>query len=63
MLQVKKIIFIIYLILSVNNVNGHVNEKDLQAVYLLKIADNFSWEISEKPISIGVLSNNHDFLF
>ena len=63
MLQVKKIIFIIYLILSVNNVNGQVNEEDLKAVYLLKIADDFSWEISEKPICIGVLSNNHDFLF
>lgn len=63
MLQVKKIIFIIYLIFSVNNVRGQVSEEDLQAVYLLKIADNFSWNISETPISIGILSSNRDFLF
>lgn len=63
MLKVKKIIFIIYLILSVNNVKGQVSEEDLQAVYLLKIADNFSWDISETPIFIGILSSKRDFLF
>ena len=63
MLQVKKIIIIILLIISVNNLNGQTKEEYLQVFCLLKFTVNFCWGISEKPITKGALNISSDFLF
>jgi len=63
MLQVKKIIFKILLIISVNNLNGQTKEADLQVFCPIKFIDNFCWGVSESPLTKCALNISSDFLF
>lgn len=55
-----KLLLLLLLVCTVR-LQGQVSANALKSAYLVKIANNFTWEISQKPIEIGVLSNNHDF--
>jgi len=63
MLQVKKIIFKILLIISVNNLNGQTKEADLQVFCPIKFIDNFCWGGSESSLTKCALNISSDFLF
>jgi signal transduction histidine kinase len=55
-----KILFL--LIVWTHHSQCQVSENYLKSVYLVKIANNFNWESSSKPIKIGVLSEKKEFL-
>ena len=55
-----KILFL--LIVWTHHLQSQVSENYLKSVYLVKIANNFNWESSSKPIKIGVLSEKKEFL-
>ncbi len=52
---------LILLIIWTQNLQSQISEDYLKSVYLVKIANNFNWELSEEPIKIGVLSKKKDF--
>ena len=56
-----KNLLIITLILFSSFSKAQINEEDIRIAYLLKIAKDFSWEISDKPIKIGVFTKKWDF--
>ena len=55
-------LFFLFALLGPIGVKSQVSADALKAAYLIKIADNFNWEVSEQPIKVGFLSNNRDFL-
>ncbi|MBO72614.1 MAG: hypothetical protein CMD35_03255 [Flavobacteriales bacterium] len=59
-----RLIFKLFLFLTFMpniRLNGQISENALKSAYVVKISNNFDWDISNKPIKIGVLSNNKDF--
>ncbi len=54
-----KILFL--LIIWTHHSQSQVSENYLKSVYLVKIANNFNWKSSSKPIKIGVLSEKKEF--
>tara|TARA_Y100000589_G_scaffold323307_1_gene357643 strand:- start:7036 stop:8940 length:1905 start_codon:yes stop_codon:yes gene_type:complete len=55
-----KLLLLLLLVCTVC-LQGQISANALKSAYLVKIANNFTWEISQEPIEIGVLSNSHDF--
>ena len=55
-----KLLFLLLLVCTVR-LQGQISANALKSAYLVKIADNFTWEISQEPIQIGILSNSQDF--
>ncbi len=54
-------VLILILFVGFFRMHGQVSANELKSAYLVKIANNFHWEVSQKPILIGVHSNVHDF--
>jgi hypothetical protein len=53
--------FLLILFFSAFRLNGQVSENYLKSVYLIKIANNFNWELSTEAIKIGVYSKKKEF--
>jgi signal transduction histidine kinase len=60
--MLKKTFLIISLLLSGFS-NAQINADDIRMAYLLKIAGDFNWEVSTKPLKIGVFINNREFFY
>ena len=58
----KKIFFIISLLLYGFS-KAQINADDIRMAYLLKIAGDFTWDVSAKPLKIGLFTNDREFFY
>ena len=49
------------LILFTGFCKAQIDADQIRMAYLLKIAGDFDWEITEEPLKMGFFSNNRDF--
>ena len=54
-------VLVLLLFVSTFRLQGQVSANDLKSAYLVKIANNFHWEVSQEPIQIGIYGNGQDF--
>ena len=54
-------VLVLLLFVSTFRLQSQVSANDLKSAYLVKIANNFHWEVSQQPIQIGIYGNGQDF--
>ena len=47
-------VLVLLLFVSTFRLQSQVSANDLKSAYLVKIANNFHWEVSQQPIQIGM---------
>ena len=61
MFQVRFKLIILLIFFCSLRVNSQVSANALKAAFLVKIANDFNWEVNSEPIKIGFLTNNSSF--